>query len=169
MKTVLLMRHAKSSWKSHDLPDRERPLSKRGLKDAAKMGSLLFDRELVPQIILSSSAVRAKMTAETITQKTGFSGKIDYLDDFYLAEPSHYEDALKNLPDDVERVLLIGHNPGLEGLVQTLGGEVEALPTSAIAYLVVPVKQWSQLNSDTRGEIIQLWSPSDLKKKSKKQ
>ena len=167
MKTVLLMRHAKSSWKDHKLPDMERPLNKRGKKDAPHMGSLLKDKELVPQKILSSPAVRAKMTAESVVEKSGFKGKIKYLDGFYLAEPSVYADALKNLPDDVERVMLIGHNPGMEGLVQILSGQVESLPTGAIAYLVIPVKHWSEIDGSTRGEIIQLWRPHELKEKSK--
>jgi phosphohistidine phosphatase len=167
MKTVLLMRHAKSSWKDHKLPDMERPLNKRGKKDAPHVGSLLKDKELVPQQILSSPAVRAKMTAESVVEKSGFKGEINYKDDFYLAEPSVYEEALKGLPDDIERVMLIGHNPGMEGLVQILSGEVESLPTGAVAYIVIPVKQWSEIDGNTRGEIIQLWRPREIKVKSK--
>jgi phosphohistidine phosphatase len=142
-------------------------LNKRGKKDAPHMGSLLKDKELVPQKILSSPAVRAKMTAESVVEKSGFKGKINYLDGFYLAEPSVYADALKSLPDDVERVMLIGHNPGMEGLVQILSGQVESLPTGAIAYLVIPVKHWSEIDGSTRGEIIQLWRPRELKEKPK--
>ena len=166
MKTVLLMRHAKSSWKDHELPDMERPLNKRGKKDAPRIGGLLYDKELVPEVIISSPAVRAKMTAETIAEKTGFKGDIHYDDCFYLAEPAVYASALMSLPDEVERVLLVGHNPGLEGLVQILSRQVESLPAGALAYLVLPVKHWSEINSDTRGEIIQLWAPRDLKEKS---
>ncbi len=167
MKTVLLMRHAKSSWKDHKLPDMDRPLNKRGKKDARRMGSILKDKELVPQQILSSPAVRAKMTAESVAEKSGFTVKINYQDAFYLAEPSIYEDALKGLPDDIERVMLIGHNPGMEGLVQILSGQVESLPTGAIAYLVIPVKHWSEIDGSTHGDIIQLWKPRELKEKSK--
>ncbi|MDR3573398.1 MAG: histidine phosphatase family protein [Anaerolineaceae bacterium] len=166
MKTVLLMRHAKSSWKDHELPDMERPLNKRGKKDAPRLGSLLFDKELVPQMIISSPALRAKMTAETIAEKIGFKDGIHYDDCFYLAEPDVYANALMKLPDEVERVLLVGHNPGLEGLVQILSGQVESLPAGAIAYLVLPVKQWSDIDDHTRGEIIQLWAPRDLKENS---
>jgi phosphohistidine phosphatase len=168
MKTVLLMRHAKSSWKDHSMPDMERPLNKRGKKDAARMSSLLKDKELVPKEILSSPAVRAKMTAEAVAEKSGFKGKIEYQDNFYLAEPPVYAAALKALPDDVERVMLIGHNPGLEALVQILSGQIESLPTAAIAYLVVPVKHWSELDGETRAEIIEIWQPHKLKEKSKK-
>jgi phosphohistidine phosphatase len=166
MKTVLLMRHAKSSWKDHELPDMERPLNKRGKKDVPRIGSLLYDKELVPQLIISSPAMRAKMTAETIAEKTGFTGDIHYDDCFYLAEPDVYVNALMRLPDDVERVLLVGHNPGLEGLVQILSRQVESLPAGALAYLVLPVKRWSEITGDTLAEIIQLWSPRDLKEKS---
>ncbi|MDR3577516.1 MAG: histidine phosphatase family protein [Anaerolineaceae bacterium] len=167
MKTVLLMRHAKSSWKDHKLPDMERPLSKRGKKDAPRIGSLLKDKELVPQQILSSPAIRAKMTAVSVAEKSGFKGTIDYVENFYLAEPGIYEDALKSLSDDTERVMLIGHNPGMEGLVQILSGQVESLPTGALAYIVIPIKHWSEIDGSTRGEIIQLWRPRELKEKSK--
>jgi|SRR5271157_508354 len=168
MKTVLLMRHAKSSWKDHTMPDMERPLSKRGKKDAPRMGSLLKDKELVPQEIISSPAVRAKMTAESVAEKSGFKGKIEYQDNFYLAEPPVYAETLRGLPDEVERVMLIGHNPGLEALVQILSGQIESLPTAAIAYMVIPVKHWSELDVDTRAEIIEIWQPHKLKEKSKK-
>jgi phosphohistidine phosphatase len=163
MKTVLLMRHAKSSWKDHKLKDIERPLNKRGKKDAPRMGHLIKDKELQPQLILSSPAVRAKQTIELFTEKLDHKVKVEYLDAFYLAEPNIYADALRALPDDLERVMLVGHNPGLEGLLQILSGQVESLPTAAIAYIVLPVSHWSELKEDTHGEIIELWKPRDLK------
>lgn len=165
MKTVLLMRHAKSSWKDHKLPDIERPLNKRGKKDVPYMGQILADKELVPQMILCSMAVRARMTAEIVAEKCGYKGEITFLDSFYLAEPAVYTDALSTLPDEIERVMLIGHNPGLEGLVQMMSGQVESLPTSAIAYLVLPVSHWNEINADTHAEICELWRPKVKKDK----
>jgi phosphohistidine phosphatase len=166
MKTVLLMRHAKSSWKDPKLPDIERPLTKRGKKDVPFMGQKLVDKELAPQMILCSTAVRARMTAELVAKKCGYQGEITYLDSFYLAEPAVYADALSNLPDEIERVMLIGHNPGLEGLLQIMSGQVESLPTSAIAYLVLPVSHWNEINGQTHADICELWRPPE--KKSKK-
>ena len=76
MKTLLIMRHAKSSWKEQDLPDHDRPLNKRGEKDAPRMGKLLKDEDLIPDLIMSSSAVRAKKTAELVVKTCKYKGKI---------------------------------------------------------------------------------------------
>lgn len=168
MKTLLLMRHAKSSWKEKGLEDHERPLNKRGQKDAPRMGKLLRDKELVPQRILCSSALRARLTAEGVAGASGFEGEIIYQNNFYLAESGVYLEGLMTLPDDMERVLIIGHNPGLEGLLQILSHQVESLPTAAIAYVVLPINKWSELNDDTSGDLVELWRPRDLKKKHKK-
>jgi phosphohistidine phosphatase len=164
MKTLLLMRHAKSSWKHTELKDFDRPLNKRGEKDAPRMGRLLMDQELLPQLILSSPAVRARETVEAFIKASGASAEVKYFDSFYLAEPSVYIDIAKTLPDDLERVMLVGHNPGLEGVVQVLSRQVESLPTAAIAHIVLPIHQWSELTSEIQGELVQLWRPRDLKK-----
>jgi phosphohistidine phosphatase len=168
MKTLLLMRHAKSSWKHHDLDDIQRPLNKRGKKDAPMMGKLIRDKELVPQKILSSTAERARATAEAFIETSKYAGEVTFLDSFYLAEPQVYLDELHNLSDDTERVMVIGHNPGIEGVLQIVSGQVESLPTAAIAYLVLPIQKWSELTDETRGDLVELWRPHDLKEKSKK-
>jgi len=163
MKTLLLMRHAKSSWKHAELEDQQRPLNKRGEKDAPMMGKLLKEKELIPQRILSSIAVRARQTVSLLAEKAGFHGQIDYLDIFYMAEPQVYLEALTYLPDDVERVMIVGHNPGLEGLLQILSKRVEALPTAGLAYLSLPIKSWSELNAETKGELVEFWRPKELR------
>jgi len=168
MKTVLLMRHAKSSWKDSKLADMERPLNKRGKKDAPMMGKILRDKELTPQRIFCSPAVRTRQTAEAIVEKSHFKGQVEYVDPFYLAEPDVYLTSLQQLPDDMERVMLIGHNPGLEGLVQILSRQVESLPTSAIAHIVLPIKHWTELNADSEGDLVEILRPRDQKEKSKK-
>jgi phosphohistidine phosphatase len=93
---------------------------------------------------------------------------VEYIDSFYMAEPATYLEKLRTLPDELERVMIIGHNPGLEGLVQILSHRVESLSTSAIAYLVLPIKEWQELSEDTDGELIELWRPRDFREKSKK-
>ncbi|MCC6146076.1 MAG: histidine phosphatase family protein [Anaerolineaceae bacterium] len=167
MKTLLLMRHAKSSWKEEGIPDYERPLNKRGLKDAPRMGKLLFEKELTPQSILSSSALRARLTAELLVESSQFAGEANFLDSFYLAEADVYLKKLTTLPDVIERMLIIGHNPGLEGLLQIFSGRLESLSTAAIAHLVLPIKNWAEINGDTRGDLIALWRPRDLELKHK--
>jgi phosphohistidine phosphatase len=119
------------------------------------------------QCILCSTAVRATQTAEMIVKYSGFKGKVDYLDSFYLAEPNVYLEGLQTLPDEIERVMIIGHNPGMEGLLQILSGQVESLPTSSMAHIVLPVSQWKELNLDTEGDLVEKISPEDLKEKEK--
>jgi phosphohistidine phosphatase len=163
MKTILLMRHAKSSWKHHDLADTDRPLAKRGEKDAPRIGHLIKDKDLTPQLILTSTALRSKRTAELVAGKSGYKGEITSLESFYLAEPPAYLEELRRLPDDLDRVLIIGHNPGLEGLVQILSGKVASLPTSALAHIKLPINSWNELDNTTQGELAHLWLPRDLK------
>ena len=84
-----------------------------------------------------------------------------------MGEPNSYLEPLAKLPDEVERVLIVGHNPGLEALLQLLTSRIESLSTGAIAYLVLPIKHWQELNKDTQGELIQLWLPRKFIKKEK--
>ena len=84
-----------------------------------------------------------------------------------MGEPTAYIEPLTKLPDDVERVLIVGHNPGLEALLQLLTSRIESLSTGAMAYLVLSVKHWQDLNKDTQGELIQLWLPREFIKKEK--
>jgi phosphohistidine phosphatase len=162
MKSVLLMRHAKSSWKDTKLKDRERPLNKRGKKDAQAMGKLLCDRELIPQLILSSSAKRARQTVDGVVEFMGFQGKVENLDELYMAEPSDIIKVLKKLPDDVERVLLMGHNPGLESLLQLWSNQISSMPTCTVAYSVLPLESWDKVRLDTEAELVEYWRPVDL-------
>lgn len=164
MKTLILMRHAKSSWKHPELKDHERGLNKRGKKEAPQMGTLLKDNELVPQRILTSTAERSRMTAQAVVEAMHYTGDVSYLDTLYMAEPEIYLELLSLMPDDVERILVIGHNPGLEGLLQILSGRVESLPTSAVAYLSLPIRSWKEVRDhEEAGELVALWTPHDVK------
>ncbi len=164
MKTLILMRHAKSSWKHPELKDHERGLNKRGKKEAPQMGILLKDNELVPQRILTSTAERSRMTAQAVVEAMHYTGDVSYLDALYMAEPEIYLELLSLMPDDVERILVIGHNPGLEGLLQILSGRVESLPTSAVAYLSLPIRSWKEVRDhEEAGELVALWTPHDVK------
>lgn len=158
-KTLLLMRHGKSSWKDKSLPDKKRPLKKRGAVASANIGEILKENELIPQIILSSPALRASQTAEIVAKVCDFSNKITYVDSFYMGEPNDFFKYLRNLDDGMERVLIIAHNPGLEALMQILDGKVDALPTSAMAYISLGINHWSDLGSETSGELVGFWDP----------
>lgn len=169
MKTLLLMRHAKSSWKDPELADHERPLNKRGKKDAPLMGQLLRERNLIPDRILSSTAIRARATAETFAESSGYQGEILYLDNLYLAEADEYILALKNVPDLFGCVLMIGHNPGLETVLQVLSGAIQSLPTAVIAQVQLPIEHWSDLTSEVTGEIVEIWRPREVRKEEEKE
>lgn len=162
MKTLLLMRHAKSSWKEKNIPDHERPLNKRGRRDAPRMGHLLQERELTPQLILSSSALRSRQTAELVAETAEYAAEVLYLDELYMAEPEGYIAALRKLPDTVERVLLIGHNPGLETLLQMLSNRIESLPTAVLADISLPIEEWGVLSNNVEGDLVEIWRPKEL-------
>ncbi|NMC46522.1 MAG: histidine phosphatase family protein [Chloroflexi bacterium] len=162
MKKIFLMRHAKSSWKDSNIPDHDRPLKKKGEKDAKAMGKMLKGKKLSPDVILCSSAKRAKQTAALFKDAISFDGKIEFDDKLYMAEVSDLITAIKKAPKKAKSVMVIGHNPGLEALLQTLTGKVETLPTSSIAYISVPVDEWSDLSVDVDGKLKKLWRPKDL-------
>lgn len=163
MKTLLLLRHAKSSWKDTNLPDHERPLNKRGRKDALAIGMALKEKELLPQKNLASSALRVRETCEGIFLGCQSTFDTEFLDALYLAEPEDILRLLQTVPDDVERVMVSGHNPGLEGLLQELSGHIESMPTGALAFISLPITTWSQLNSTTEGELIEKILPRELR------
>ncbi len=163
MKTLILMRHAKSSWKEPELTDHERPLNKRGEKDAPRMGRLLKDKKLIPDHIYSSTAVRARQTVEGLVGKSGFKHQVDYLDSLYMAEPSAIIEVLKQTPEKIDTVLVVGHNPGLEGLVQILSQKVESLPTGSIARLSLPIDDWQELSLSTEGKLKANYRPREIK------
>jgi phosphohistidine phosphatase len=162
MKTLLILRHAKSSWKHIDLSDHDRPLNKRGKKAAPRMGQLLFEEDLVPDIILSSTARRARDTAEITAEACGFEGEVLYLENFYHGWTSDFVVALQGLSSDIDSVMVVGHNPGLESFLEMLTGENEHLPTAALAYITLPIQNWSELNDETEGELLSLWLPRHL-------
>lgn len=162
MKTLLLMRHAKSSWDKKDQDDRERPLSKRGKKNAPQMGELLKENRAIPEVILASAAVRARQTAELLMEATDYRGDVCFLNSLYLAEVEVCVQEVRRLPDRVNCALLLGHNPGLETLLQMTTGRVESLPTGAVAYLNLPIDSWDHFSVDTQAELVHLWRPKDL-------
>lgn len=166
MKTLLLMRHAKSSWKDPDLSDHNRPLKKRGRKDTANIAKVLKKKELTPNQILCSSAVRASETAQILIEKLVYEGDVEYLDVLYMAEPETYIEKINSVPDEIEKLMVIGHNPGLESLVQILGDEIDSLPSGAVAVIVLPINAWTELSRETEGELAKMWRPADLRKKN---
>ena len=161
MKTLLLLRHAKSSWKQPGLHDHDRPLNKRGKKEAPEVGAYLKEHDLVPDLILSSTARRAHDTAQAVVEESGFSGQIDLYQDLYLSDTACYLDILCCLPDDSSRVLVVGHNPDLEELLTLLTDATDHLTTAALAQVDLPITSWQELNEATDGRLKLLWVPRE--------
>ena len=161
MKTLLMMRHAKSDMDGK-VEDRQRPLSKRGKKNAERMGELLKDEKITPDLILASNANRARQTAELVIEAMKYMGDRCYLNRLYMAEAEAYAQEIVCLHDDVNSLLIIGHNPALESLLQLLTGKVESLPTAATAHLKLPIDSWRDFRLDTQAELINFWRPKEL-------
>lgn len=162
MKLISLLRHAKSSWKNADLPDHDRPLNHRGERDAPRMGRLMKELALIPELILSSTAKRARETALKVTEACGYTGDVRLLSELYLAEPDSYLSALRTLPEAVAHAMLVGHNPGIEQLLERLVGEAHTLPTAALAVVELPIDRWELAGPPPLGELRGLWLPKEL-------
>lgn len=162
MKTLLILRHAKSSWKQPALDDHDRPLSPRGARDAPRMGTLLRRRGLTPDLIVSSTAVRARTTADRAADRSGYGGVVRIDRRLYLARPETVAAVAGGLGGGAGRLLVVGHNPGLEELVTRLTGADEILPTAALAQIRLPIDAWSELSTSTPGALVGLWRPREL-------
>ena len=162
MKTLMLLRHAKSSWKYPELPDHDRPLNKRGKQDAPRIAKIIRDKGLVPDLILSSTAKRARKTAIIVAKNCGYASKVELTPALYHAAPKTYIGTLSRLDDDYQRILVVGHNPGLEELLEMLVGRMELIPTATLALVLLPLAQWQDLNHQTTGKLINLWRPREI-------
>ena len=162
MKTLLLLRHAKSSWKNSDADDHERSLNKRGKKDAPRMGRLLRDENLLPDLIVSSSAKRCRKTLERVIQGSSYRGESRISGELYEANAQGLRDFLSHLPESANRILLVGHNPGLEELLEPLVGVYTPLSTAAVARVELPIDSWRDLTQETRGNLVNVWQPREL-------
>jgi phosphohistidine phosphatase len=108
MKSVLILRHGKSSWKDPELTDHDRPLNKRGKRDAPHIGAFLKNEHLDPVVIISSTAIRTRTTAEAVSKASGYKGEIKLNRSLYAAGPNAYLDVMDDLSDDYVRVLIVG-------------------------------------------------------------
>jgi phosphohistidine phosphatase len=162
MKTLLLLRHAKSSWDDPNLSDHDRPLNARGHRDAPRIGELIKQHGLTPDLIIASTAARAQATARHVARHCDYPGHIDVAASLYQAAPDEYLTYLRTLPDEFAAVLVVGHNPGLEDLLELLAGSYQKMPTAALAYLSFNISSWRDLTGSPRGQLINLWRPKEL-------
>lgn len=144
MKTLFVLRHAKSSWDDFNLSDFDRPLNKRGLNAAPLMGRMIFENDFQPTYILSSPAKRAKQTAVLVKESAQIGKEIRYDERIYEASPFRLLQVVSELDETRESAMIVGHNPGLEGLIKILTGEIRAMPTAALAVIDLNIENWHE-------------------------
>jgi phosphohistidine phosphatase len=162
LKTLFLLRHAKSSWDDPTLPDHDRPLNKRGIKGAGRIGRLFRDQGIHPQLVLCSTAVRAKETLRLVLEHADFQPTVQYSERLYHCAPSEFPIALQEVSEAIPEVLMIGHNPGLEDFLSQLTCQEVTFPTAALARLELDLAHWSHCNDQTRGRLVEVWRPKEL-------
>jgi phosphohistidine phosphatase len=148
MKKLFLIRHAKSSWDDPSLADEDRPLNKRGKKDAPFMGSILYKQGIVPDLIISSPAKRAYSTAKKIAGELQYpEQEIQTFDTLYHSSPATVLDVIRSQPSEVQTLLLFGHNPGLNELIPLLcDKQIENIPTCGIVCIRFQTNQWQEIS-----------------------
>ncbi len=153
MHTVYLLRHAKSSWSDPTLPDHDRPLARRGRRDAERVAEHLVRLGIKPELVLCSTSDRTRETLELVRPAFGATSKLRLEPGLYAASADTLLERLRALPEQVSSVMLIGHNPGLHDLallIASTGTELERLetkfPTAALATLTVPKATWGRLS-----------------------
>ncbi|MDZ7717372.1 MAG: histidine phosphatase family protein [Balneolaceae bacterium] len=164
-KKVLLMRHAKSSWDNPGLRDYDRPLNKRGLRDAPRMGRYLKQLQLIPNQIFSSPAERAKSTILQVIQELDLSvSQITWDENLYFNGAKSYLDLIKTADDSSDLVMTIGHNPMTQDAISALSAHTstKAIKTATIACFEFPAESWQtiQPGPDALKWIV---GPKDLK------
>lgn len=166
MKTLLLFRHAKSSWSDPELADHDRPLKPRGIKAARRMGKLLREQNLHPDLVLCSTALRAHETLRLALEAAGIEPVIEYTGQLFHCDPAGFVSVLKKVDNSKDVVMVVGHNPGLEEFLSLITGQTEELPTAALVQLSCETTEWSQFGELTRGQVLSVWRPRELDEKS---
>jgi phosphohistidine phosphatase len=146
MKTLFLVRHAKSSKDDPTLADRDRPLNDRGERDAPKMGARLAKRDVEPDLMLSSPAVRALATAKLFAKELDYKTKDIVVDDrLYASSADDLLEVIHEVDDVHKRVMVFGHNPEMSELAHRLSDKISDMPTCAVAEFEFDAKSWSSV------------------------
>ena len=149
MKNLYLIRHAKSDWDDESKSDFERGLNRRGEKAIFTMADALKEKKIIPDLILSSSAKRAKLTAEGLAKNTGYKGKIKYIDALYMAAPLQVISIIEEINDKYNNVFIVGHNPETTELTDLIVDDyIDNVPTLGIVALNVPIKHWKKFKPE---------------------
>jgi phosphohistidine phosphatase len=171
MLTLLLLRHAKSSWDDPQLDDHDRPLAKRGVRDAARIGSYIMEHDLTPDLVLCSDAVRTRATLTLVLSRLGTATPlIAYDRALYLAEPAGILGRIAEVDASSSRVMVIWHNPGMHALALGLTGAGSSkslsqlalrFPTAALAVIEFDVGGWDRVKA-RQGTLRAYVSPKGL-------
>jgi phosphohistidine phosphatase len=171
MLTLSLLRHAKSSWKNPSLPDRERPLSTRGVADAPVIGRAMTEHAIDPELVLCSSARRTVDTLALVLPELKVEPKVVYEDALYHASPAEMLDMLRALQPGARRVMIVGHNPEIQMLALDLVGSgsrrlrdrlQEKYPTSGLAVINFTAGLWSSIDVNS-GNLSLFLTPKELR------
>jgi phosphohistidine phosphatase len=161
MRTLLLMRHAKASWDQAG-EDSKRSLNKRGESAASRMGRWLSLQDAEPDVVLSSTAVRAQKTAELVISALDSSPGLQLFDGLYHPDTDAILDSLACHGEEADRVLLVCHNPGISEAVSELTGKHTGMPTAALAVVEFDINSWSDVLLERRGTLAHLWQVKEL-------
>ncbi len=164
-KILLILRHAKSSWKDNALHDHERPLNKRGKNQGLKIGKLLKELDLVPDYIISSTAKRAIDTSELVAEFSAYDGKINTDSSLYnQSSVEQYIKVLASISNNYHKILIVGHNPTVENLIEKLTNRIELMKTCSLARIDIKIKNWKDIvNEMYKNDLINIWHPSSKK------
>ena len=162
MKILYLVRHAKSSWDNANQSDHDRPLNHRGERDAPRMGQRLRQRGDQPEVIISSSAVRAQTTANILATAIDYPTSDISIDErLYGAEPEDVLSIIQDLDDGIHCAMLVGHNPTFTALINALGGcDFDNVPTCGMAVLSFPIDSWKNI-ATIQGKLVDFDFPKN--------
>lgn len=159
MKTIYLLRHAKSSWDDAGIADFDRPLNKRGLKTIPLVAEKIIDSRFEVDLIVSSPALRTRQTATLLKEAARLNAEIRFDERIYEASPQRLLEVIAAAAADKNSLMIVGHNPGLEGLVKILTGEIWAMKTAALVVVDLVIEQWSEIAAG-RGSVRAVISPT---------
>jgi phosphohistidine phosphatase len=162
MKTLFLLRHAKSSWKDASVRDFDRSLNQRGLKAAPAVGRLMKKRKLQPDLVLSSPAERARQTTTLVLVAAEIKTEVRHDERIYEATVARLFDVVSQIEDDASVAMLVGHNPGLEELLAALTGEACSMATASLACIELDIEKWNKVRPGG-GRLEWLVKPKELK------
>ena len=161
---LILMRHAKSDWGNASLSDHDRPLNERGKRDAPHMAQWLQNVGVVPDRVLSSTSERTRETVGLMMEEWSRHPSVAWEQQLYLASPDTILSTVGRQGGDVDRLMIVAHNPGMSYLVSALAGESRDMPTAAIAiFKTVQVAcDWAEIISEPEFEFVDFMRPKAL-------